>query len=69
MNFNKLRAKFTERGTTQRDVARKIGINPATMSKKMTGASEFTRNEIAAIGLALHLSKDELNDCFFGLNG
>lgn len=68
-NFNKLRAKIAERGTTQRDVARKIGINTSTMSKKMNGDSEFNRDEILAISLALGLNKEELNDVFFGLEG
>lgn len=67
MNFNKLRAKFAERGTTQKEVAKKIGINSGTFSKKMNGVTEFTRDEIAMISMVLGLSKDELNDVFFDL--
>ena len=42
-----------------------IGINPATMNRKMSGESDFTRAEIQKIRNVLSLTDEELNSIFF----
>lgn len=62
---NKLKAKIIENGFTLEQIAQKLGINPATMYRKMTLESDFTRNEIAILKEVLHLSIDDINAIFF----
>lgn len=64
-NKNKLKAKFTENGLTIEQVAQILGINPATLHRKLAGESEFTRNEIAMLKNSLQISLDEINAIFF----
>lgn len=65
--FGKLRGKFAERNVSQTEVAKRIGINPSTLARKMGGDSEFTRTEIIMITKLLDLTKDEMNAVFFDL--
>ena len=62
---NKLKAKIVENGYTLEQIAQKLGINPATMYRKMTLESDFTRNEIAILKEVLCLTIDEINAIFF----
>lgn len=62
---NKFRGKVVERGLTLADVSAGIGVNPATLTRKMSGESEFTRSEIQKIRNILNLSDEELNGIFF----
>lgn len=49
-NVNLLKAKVVEKGTTIENVARSIGIDPATFSRKMYGkSSDFYCHEIIDI--------------------
>ena len=62
---NKLKAKFVENGLTMEQVAQLLGINPVTLYRKMSGDSEFTRNEIAMLKNALNISLEEISNIFF----
>lgn len=62
---NKLKAKFVENGFTMEQVAQLLGINPVTLYRKMSGDSEFTRNEIAMLKNALNISLEEISNIFF----
>lgn len=64
-NKNKFRAKVYERGQTLEKVADFIGKNPATITRKLNGESEFTRNEIQQLISFLNLSDEEVKDIFF----
>lgn len=64
-NKNKLKAKITENGLTIEQVAQILGINRATLYRKLAGESEFTRNEIAMLKNSLQISLDEINAIFF----
>lgn len=64
-NHNLFRAKCVERGLRVTDVARIMGINPATLSRKMNGVSDFTRNEIQLFRAALNLTPQETDAIFF----
>lgn len=48
-----------------RDVASAIGINEATLYRKVNGTSDFTRNEIQIIKQFLDLTSDEVESIFF----
>ena len=65
--FNKdhFQAKYIEHGLNAVDVAKIMGINPATLSRKMNGESDFTRNEIQLFRSKLELSAREIDYIFF----
>ena len=65
--FNKdhFQAKYIEHGLNAADVAKIMGINPATLSRKMNGESDFTRNEIQLFRSELGLSARESDYIFF----
>ena len=65
-NKNLFRAKYIERNLKAADVATILGINPATLSRKVSGESDFTRNEIQLFRTALNLSAEEITEIFFG---
>lgn len=64
-NKNALKAKVAENGLTMGRLASMLGINDATMSRKMSGISDFKRSEIHEIILALNLSSADVNRIFF----
>lgn len=65
--FNKkhFQSKYIERGMTSADIAKIMGINPATLSRKVNGESDFTRNEIQLFRSALSLTASEIEYIFF----
>ena len=64
-NRNKLRAKIVEKGFTMEKLAKILGIDSATLYRKMSMKSDFTRNEIVMIKDALEMTVDEINSIFF----
>ena len=64
-NKNLFQAKYTEHGLNASDIARIMGINTATLSRKLNGESDFTRNEIQLFRFALHLTSDAVVSIFF----
>lgn len=65
MNANKLRGRLAEQRLTQEQLAAAIGINRATLHRKMDGASDFSREEMLAIREVLGLSDDDFMAIFF----
>lgn len=63
-NRDLFRAKCIEHGIRTQDAAQIMGINPATLSRKMGGQSDFTRNEIQLFRAALHLTPQETDAIF-----
>lgn len=55
--FDKLKflGKVKENGKTVQDVADFLGINPATLYRKMNGDSDFYRDEIQKLCGFLHI--------------
>ena len=51
---------------TKGAVAAHLGINEATLYRKSTGASEFTRDEIQKLKEFLNLTDSEAMKVFFG---
>lgn len=65
VNLDKLRGKMVEMRKTQEDVARAIGIDRTTFSRKIKeNGSKFTIGEIQKIMAAIPLSKSEAVDIF-----
>nr|DAW44460.1 MAG TPA: Regulatory protein [Caudoviricetes sp.] len=60
--FNAMLARFDK---TREDVAAMLGINPATLYRKINGQSDFTRQEIQIIRYAFNLDADSLDRIFF----
>lgn len=65
MNRNKLLGKIKENGFTIEAVARLTGMSLSTLSRKLNGHVEFTRDEINAISDALKMSNEDLLEIFF----
>ncbi|WP_105327283.1 XRE family transcriptional regulator [Acidaminococcus provencensis] len=65
--FDKALFKYTveKKQQTLESVAAHIGINPATLYRKMSGISDFNRKEIQEIKEFLVLSDEESNSIFF----
>lgn len=67
LNILKLKAAMVERGMSTADLADRIGINRATLYRKIAAQGEgFTIGEAEAITSALHLSAAESTAIFFG---
>lgn len=49
MKFKNLLVEMTRLEMTQRELAKKIGVRPETLSKKILGKTEFTYGEIRKI--------------------
>ena len=64
-NKNKLKGKIIECGYSMEQIAVFLGINPATLYRKMSQETEFTRNEIATLKTVLNLTLQEMDDIFF----
>ena len=61
----KFRAKIIEKGLTIRDISIILGIKEATLYRKMSGESDFTRNEIQLFRESLKLTAEETESIFF----
>ncbi len=64
-NRNLFRAKVVAMGMTLEEVARRMGINPSTLDRKMSGNSDFTRSEIQSLRKMLTMTADECDSIFF----
>lgn len=62
-NYDKLRGKIRECGYTEYLFAKKIKINPATLSAKFKNKSEFTQSEMSRTKEILNLSR--IDEYFF----
>ncbi len=49
-----------------KNLAKYLGINRATLYKKLAQITDFTRAEVQAIKEYLCLTKDEMMDIFYG---
>lgn len=66
VNINKLKAKLVERSMSVEDLAQKMGINKATLYRKMgNGGVGFTVKDANLIVDILGLSLQEAMEIFF----
>lgn len=57
-DFSKLRGRIVEKGYTQTQVAKKIGIAPSTFNLKLNNKRDFSLRETFALAKLL-----EIEDC------
>lgn len=55
-NKAKFKAKVIEKGLTMEYIAHKLGINQATLYRKMNGSSDFFRSEIQKLCVLLDIT-------------
>lgn len=65
---NIIQSKLKEAKMTQAELAEKMGIDPATLSVKLSkeNGERLTVEEATNIGRILHIEKKALTDIFFG---
>lgn len=64
-NINELKAECVRNGLTLENLAVKIGVNPATLHRKLSGETEFRRNELQIIKTTLNLNDKQFLSIFF----
>ena len=62
---NEFRAAMVRKELTIVDIAKALDIDPATLSRKISGQSDFYRNEIEKLCKLLDLSAEEILKIFF----
>lgn len=65
VNAKKLKAAIVERGLTVPQVASGIGVNAATLYRRLTRPDTFTIAEARKIADFLELSTEDVNRIFF----
>ncbi len=59
LNTHMLKAKIMENGLTCEQLAQRIGMNSASLSRKMNKRTEFSIGEMQQITQELHLTNEE----------
>lgn len=65
VNCNKLKGTMVEHSITASEMAAVLGINRATLSRKINGESSFTIDEADTIVKHMNLSAQEAQAIFF----
>lgn len=65
LDKNKFKYFAAEKGIPLNVLATKMGMNPATLSKKLSGSTEFTRKEIQDYQNLTEVSDTEMLSIFF----
>lgn len=66
LNTLKLKSRVIESGITVKEIAGEIGVNPATIYRKINGKSQFTADEMIKIKKMLHIDTVSFCNIFFG---
>ena len=64
-NKDEFCGRVRAKGFTLEKIAEYLGINPATLTRKLNGISDFTRNEIEMLRNKLSLSNEDIMLIFF----
>ncbi|MBR5199239.1 MAG: DUF739 family protein [Bacteroidales bacterium] len=64
-DYSKLLGRIKEKGLTQENLAKSIGITPGSMSEKLNNKANFKQKEIIAICRELDISVGEIGEYFF----
>lgn len=64
-NRNLFKAAVVKNGLTLKQVAEKIGVAEPTLYRKMSGESDFSRQEIVELKKILNLTESEAYSIFF----
>lgn len=63
--FNKLLGRMTEKGFTQKTMAKELGITENSFTNKLKGRSNFTQLEIVSMSEKLGISNSQIGAYFF----
>lgn len=64
-NENLFRKKLIDLNISIRELSKAIGINEATLHRKIKGITDFSRNEMSIIKMKLMMNSDEFESIFF----
>ena len=64
-SYNKLKGRIVERYGTQGNLAKKIAISKHSMSKKLTGKTEFSQSDIEQWAELLEIERKDYGEFFF----
>lgn len=64
-SYNKLKGRIVEQYGTQGNLAKKIGISKNSMSKKLTGKTEFSQSDIEQWAELLNIERKDYGEYFF----
>lgn len=64
-DYARLRGLIRERFGTQADFAKAIGKSPCSVSKKLNGRSEWTKDEMHKTGEVLGFTAEQIAHYFF----
>lgn len=64
-SYNKLKGRIVELYGTQGNFAKELGISKNSMSKKLTGRTEFSQSDIERWAELLKIGKGEYEEHFF----
>ncbi len=67
LEYAKLRGAIREKFRTQGAFARAMGMHPTTLSKKLSGLVDWTRQEIEKACELLQIPADQIHEYFFTL--
>lgn len=67
-NVELLKSKIVESGMTVTAIAKKSGIERATLYNRLKGVGEFTASEIINLSNVLHLTKTDRDKIFLSPN-
>lgn len=62
---NEFKAAMARKELSVTDIAKEMGIDPATLFRKISGQSDFYRNEIEKLCQILELSAEDTLKIFF----
>lgn len=65
MDSELLKYYAAKSGYTLTNLSKVLGINASTLSRKLSGETDFTRSEIVLLKECLHLSLSEVDLIFF----
>lgn len=63
LNTSRLRGKMAEKNVSQTELAKELGIDPSTLSRKITGKTDFSL--IEALTIIRVLGGGTIDDYFF----
>lgn len=68
VNIPKLKGKMVEMSVSAETLANHMGINVATLYRRFNEPDSFTVKEVRQISELIHLTANDVDSIFFGLN-